>query len=425
MRTRLTSMQTKSRRRGFTLIELLVVISIIATLAAFTLPAIQQAREAARKTQCLNNMRQVGMAIYNFAQDNKGELPPLTGGVEMVNVNDFTTNPPVPNILGPAPWSVHILPQLEQRPLYDRLTDPVEAFQNRQTIGPNPGNTDLGQQVVEAFNCPDDPQRRGAGHKTFVVNAGYTTQSRWNNAGTVTTGPGRFGIDSYYQWPGNGALLANDRANVNVTTATGMFFRTETESATAPNPAPLFTSAAAGAPYAPQGFSNTLDRTSNADGLTQTLMITENVDVRNYAAGVSNGTFAGVTLSNGAGGFASIYHGDLAVSLRVTQDSAGDVPANATTPGGVGEAGVRARALTVNANGNPVTDGSMINANLGLATAGQSPRPSSLHPNGVNVIMGDNSGKFVTNNIDNSVYVRLLSSNGGSYGQQILSSTDF
>lgn len=415
MRNRLTSVNTRSRRRGFTLIELLVVISIIATLAAFTLPAIQQAREAARKTQCLNNMRQVGLAIYNFAQDNRGELPPLTGGVDMINVSDFAT--PTVNPLGPAPWSVHILPQLEQRQLYARLTDQNEAVQNRETIGPNPGNTDLGQTRIEVFNCPDDPERNGSGHKTYVVNGGYTTQSRWDAAGVPTAGPGRFGFDSYYQWPALGAALATDRININVTTATGMFFRTETNG--------LFTSANLGGNYAPPGLSNTLDRVSNQDGLTQTMMITENVDVRNYSGTVDNGTFGAVTLGRGAGGFASIYHGDLAVSLRLTDGSSGNSPADASVAGGAGEVGNAARALTVNAPTGSPSDRSMINAELGLGVAGDTPRPSGLHPNGVNMIMGDASGKFVNDRIDQSVYVRLLSSNGNSYGQQILSSSDF
>ncbi|MCP4513457.1 MAG: type II secretion system protein, partial [Fuerstiella sp.] len=64
-------------RRGFTLIELLVVISIIATLMSLILPAIQNAREAGRRTQCLNNIRNVTLAALNFATSNKSRLPAL------------------------------------------------------------------------------------------------------------------------------------------------------------------------------------------------------------------------------------------------------------------------------------------------------------------------------------------------------------
>src|SRR2546421_7545342 len=91
---------------GFTLIELLVVIAIIAVLIALLLPAVQQAREAARRTQCKNNLKQFGLAMHNY-HDTANRLP-------------CTINP--------TPWSncgvgamVHLLPYMDQAPQYNQL----------------------------------------------------------------------------------------------------------------------------------------------------------------------------------------------------------------------------------------------------------------------------------------------------------------
>ena len=75
MQTRRSLILSKTSRRGFTLIELLVVISIIATLMALILPAVQQAREAGRRTQCLNNLKNITLAAISFAEAHRGVLP--------------------------------------------------------------------------------------------------------------------------------------------------------------------------------------------------------------------------------------------------------------------------------------------------------------------------------------------------------------
>ena len=91
-----------SRRGGFTLVELLVVIAIIGVLIALLLPAVQQARESARRTQCVNNLKQVGLAVHNF-HDTFGELPPSRIQYEYLG------------------WSAVLLPFMEQTNLYDQL----------------------------------------------------------------------------------------------------------------------------------------------------------------------------------------------------------------------------------------------------------------------------------------------------------------
>ncbi len=98
--------KTSSRRQGFTLIELLVVIAIIAVLVALLLPAVQQAREAARRSQCKNNLKQYGLALHNY-HDTFGMFP--LGGTANRD------NPPR------VSWQVRVLPYLDQAPLYNQL----------------------------------------------------------------------------------------------------------------------------------------------------------------------------------------------------------------------------------------------------------------------------------------------------------------
>ncbi len=128
-----------SDRRGFTLVELLVVIAIIGVLVALLLPAVQAAREAARRSSCANNLKQIGIAVHNY-HDTYLVLP--VGGVQPGSCCG------TPSAAG---WGIFILPFMEQKPLYDQYDFNTWNDQSRNTA-----NTFVTTQFVKTYICPSD-----------------------------------------------------------------------------------------------------------------------------------------------------------------------------------------------------------------------------------------------------------------------------
>ncbi|MGQ0637048.1 MAG: DUF1559 family PulG-like putative transporter [Planctomycetaceae bacterium] len=133
-----------SRKRGFTLIELLVVIAIIAVLIALLLPAVQQAREAARRTQCKNNLKQIGLAIHNY-HDTHNIFPHAFYDRE-------TNNGPPPNVASWA-WSTMILPFIDQAPLYNSLNPGPRRL---EAVASVQADIALLQTSLPVYQCPTD-----------------------------------------------------------------------------------------------------------------------------------------------------------------------------------------------------------------------------------------------------------------------------
>jgi prepilin-type N-terminal cleavage/methylation domain-containing protein/prepilin-type processing-associated H-X9-DG protein len=139
------------RSRGFTLIEMLVVISIIGILVALLLPAVQQAREAARRTQCRNNLVQIGLALQNYDLAY-GRLPPGT-----VNATGPIKNTPKGYHVG---WMVQILPMLEEATVWNKFDFQLSVY--------DPANALPAQVRIPIFNCPSNPTGGGPGGTTYA-----------------------------------------------------------------------------------------------------------------------------------------------------------------------------------------------------------------------------------------------------------------
>ena len=135
----------QGRRSAFTLIELLVVIAIIAILIALLLPAVQQAREAARRSQCQNNLKQIGLALHNY--ESTYRLFPIGSRGGTIYNQTGTKNG--------TNWRVSVLPFLDQAPLFNQLNFVSGSFSSNPTEATSyVGNEALRGFVMTAYRCP-------------------------------------------------------------------------------------------------------------------------------------------------------------------------------------------------------------------------------------------------------------------------------
>jgi len=214
-------MSARQRRRsGFTLIELLVVIAIIAVLVALLLPAVQQAREAARRAQCKNNLKQLGLALHNYHEMTSNTFPP---GYVNTNAN------------GGWGWMSMILPQLDQGPLYNILgSSSTNPNFSTSFAGVTPATVtpQTVQTTIKGIRCPSDggPELTGPNNNilfncarsNYVGVAG--TDPAWINAatgGASVSALGTVGTQGNVNGPAavNGAFFVLDNSQFDPITA--------------------------------------------------------------------------------------------------------------------------------------------------------------------------------------------------------------
>lgn len=354
----------RRRKRGFTLIELLVVIAIIAVLVSLLLPAVQQAREAARRTQCKNNEKQIGLALMNY-ESTYSRFPPASnvpwgkrggGDCHMDYTGPFGPN-----------WAIAILPFIEQNTLYNANYANLQTFPGVfigiPTNTPPAGVNGLTWRAfvgttIPVYLCPSDAYNQAVYSNPAVPDGG------------VGWARGNYGVTAGYEdydHVAGGATFKSSKSNV-------------------AGKAGMVSSAMMSSNYGAK-IADILDGPSN------TIMVAE------LRAGLSPIDPRGIWAMGFSG--ASIVNGGRGAYNPSPNNLLGGLPVD---------------------GGDELQDGNLYcspaNAALGMGctTSGTlmtSSQSRSLHAGGVNVCMGDGSVRFISANISELTWCRLMSKADG------------
>ncbi len=350
-RTRTLTHRSRFERSGFTLIELLVVIAIIAVLIALLLPAVQQAREAARRTQCKNNLKQLGLALHNF-HDTFRRFP--HGCAPDTNGDGGTIQ-----AAWGSSWKVHILPYIDQAPIYTKW-----QFSNSSGYT-NGNNMPLTNGLnLPALRCPSStlPEKYASSNNAGAIQmfTTYTgTAGAATNTGTLNVNPfNQFSNGVYSGWTsGNGTLYPNSKTNLKDMT----------------------------------------------DGSTNCFMVHEESDNQYDSNNIKvTGGFTAIT-SQGPHGWTMGADG--------TPGQLQDIPPAFRNGGDARSFNCSTVRWAINARGVAGTLGDNDNTGANVPI-------NSVHVGGAHVLMGDGSGRFISQNIDFNTLLKLACiSDGQTVGE--------
>lgn len=357
-------------RRGFTLIELLVVISIIAVLMSLILPAVQNARSAARRTQCLNRIRQIGLGLHsNASKQANGQFPAYGTWGDAKNASGTWQNSSNGRKL--RNWVVDILPEIDRQDMFDRWDFEREHDSSTAGIGGISNRDLISEFQMSILVCPDDESGDQAGALSYVVNSGYAhidTSGLAATSGWAWSTNVHRADDPDLDLNVNGAI--NDDEDKQIFRRSGVFWysRLDRDGDGAPSPVK----------------NQSLRIDDIYDGSSNTLMVSENINAA----------------SNQFWGDPSPRYCAFVFPIDPNPTALG----------------LTAADYFKTAPLDPTYSYAVINGSRS-GPEGQRPFPNSNHSGGVNVTMCDGSAQFLSDSIDLSVYTQLITPAGSkAYG---------